>query len=170
MSGRPTTGGPSGSSSPSWSPCTDCPRPSGASGGPPPRQEYSTSAVNLFGAGGTAARGATAPAARPSSDLIRQAHDLLIDEDRAERMTAADLAAAVEWQKRRVVGRKNFGILARAGVSKEQMRELGLNWHDAEYLLPAARRPAEPGPAGELGRAGRAGPRQATRREDGWPP
>lgn len=103
-------------------------------GGPPPRRDYTVRDVNLYGAGGTAATGAVAPAARPSSDLVALADQLLIDPAKAERMTAGELSAAVEAAKLRVVGKRNYGMLMHAGVTKEQMRAYRLNWHDAQYL------------------------------------
>lgn len=103
-------------------------------GGPPPRHDYTVRDVNLYGAGGTAAGKDVAPTARPSTDLIRLAEQLLIDPAKAEKMTAAALTAAIQAQKLKVVGKKNFGLLINAGVSREQMRVLRLDWHDAQYL------------------------------------
>ncbi|MFO0796342.1 MAG: DEAD/DEAH box helicase [Gemmataceae bacterium] len=103
-------------------------------GRPPPRQEYTVSDVNLFGAGGTAKVGTVAPAARPTSAQVREAHQFFIDAARAERMTARDLAAEIDRRKARMVGRSNFGFLLGRGVTKEQIRAYGLNYHDAAYL------------------------------------
>lgn len=103
-------------------------------GGPPPRREYTAADVNVKGSGGSAYTPGVANAARPSSDLIRQAHEFLIPDDVAQALSADDLRRRIEFQKGRVVGRKNFGVLTRAGVTKDQMRQHKLNWHDAEYL------------------------------------
>jgi len=103
-------------------------------GGPPPRRDYTTNEVNMYGAGGSAAKGTPAGAARPATGALADAHDLLIAPERAERMTAAELAAAIARQKEQVVGRKHFGVLIRAGVTKDQMKAHRLNWHDASYL------------------------------------
>lgn len=103
-------------------------------GGPPPRQEYTTKDVNLYGAGGTASVGSVANSARPSSDMLALAAQLLIDPTEAGRMNAQQLTARIEYQKNRVMGKKNFGMLINSGVSREQMKNLGINWHDAQYL------------------------------------
>lgn len=103
-------------------------------GGPPPRQEYTVCDVNLFGAGGTAKAGSVAPAARPTNAQVREAHQFFIDAEKAERMTAADLAAEIDRRKGRMVGRSNFGFLLGRGATKEQLKEHGLNYHDATYL------------------------------------
>lgn len=100
-------------------------------GGPPPRQEYTLRDVNLFGAGGTAKKGSTAAASRPSSGLLAAAHDLLIDPAEAERMTAAELDRRIEYQKSRVVGRKHYGFLKGVGIDPKAHR---MNYHDASYL------------------------------------
>jgi superfamily II DNA or RNA helicase len=102
------------------------------SGGPPPRQEYQVRDVSLYGAGGTAFSAAVAGAARPSRSLIDLADQFFIDADHAERMSAAELTRAIDDRKRRLVGKRNYGLLKnRFGIDP---KEHGLNWHDAEYL------------------------------------
>ncbi len=103
-------------------------------GGPPPRQDYTVRDVNLFGAGGTAAKPTTGAAQRPSSKAIEDAHQFFIEPDDADRMTAGQLAHEIERRKLTKVGRRNYGFLLNNGVTKEQIKELKLNWHDAEYL------------------------------------
>ncbi len=100
-------------------------------GGPPPRQDYTVRDVNLFGAGATAKRGTVATAKRPSAALLAVAHDMLIESDRAEKMTAPELDRAINYQKSRVVGRKHYGFLMHHGIDPKTH---GLNYHDANYL------------------------------------
>lgn len=104
------------------------------SGGPPPRQDYTTREISLYGAGGVATKGAVAGAAAPSEKLFALAHDLLIDRERAAAMSAPDLQRRIDKQKSQIVGRRNFGLLTRAGATKDQIKAHGLNYHDAEYL------------------------------------
>lgn len=101
-------------------------------GGPPPRQDYTVRDVNMRGAGGTATVKVPNPAARPSSDMLQQAGQFFIDNPEA--MTAGQLADAIEKRKSRDVGKRNFGWLLGKGVTKEQIKALKLNWHDAQYL------------------------------------
>ncbi len=101
------------------------------SGGPPPRQEYTARDVNMHGAGGTAFKQSNATAARPSSDLLKKAHQFLINPEAAEGMTTDQLHREIESRKSRMTGRSNYGILMRAGVNP---REHKINFYDAEYL------------------------------------
>jgi len=116
------------------------------SGGPPPRTDFTVKDVNLYGAGGTGAKPPQDRAARPSSQMVQQAHQFRIDAERAEAMTAGALHHEIEKRKLRMVGRSNYGFLLGKGVAREQIDANRLNWHDAMYL----RRLVKARPSGDL--------------------
>lgn len=109
-----------------------------AGGGPPPKACVTYEHVNLFGAGGTSQRDATRvgkDAARPTTQLVADAYDVMIPPERAEGMTHNQLLAEVMRRRELKVGRKGFGFLV--GVCKVDRADidgLRLNWHDAQYL------------------------------------
>lgn len=118
-------------------------------GGPPPRQEYTVRDVNLYGAGGAATKKVVNPAARPSSALVQEAAQFFITNPEA--MTSGQLAAAIEQRKLKDVGKRNYGFLLGKGVTKEQIKQHKLNWHDAKYLRAvASMRPKQDLPANWL--------------------
>lgn len=101
-------------------------------GGPPPRREYTTTDVNLYGAGASRVSSETAATTmRPPQPLIELAHQLLIDRTEAESMTHDQLADLVNDRMNKVVGRKNYGFLMGQGINPKVEK---LNYHDATYL------------------------------------
>ncbi len=102
-------------------------------GGPPPRTEYTTTDVNLYGAGTSSVSSSPGTVSvRPGKHMIDLAHQLLIDRERAESMDAAQLSRLIEQQKTKVLGRTNFGFLIQRGINPKEHKDL--KYHDANYL------------------------------------
>lgn len=116
-------------------------------GGPPPKADFMYEQVNLFGVGGTAQKDAKRvndDARRPTTQLIADAYDVMIDPARAEAMSHGQLAAEVARRREVRVGRKGFGFLVGGcKLDKGVIADMCLNWHDVQYLRKLVR--ARPG-------------------------
>lgn len=104
--------------------------------GPPPKLEWQYERANLFGYGGsvvTPTVGKKTDARRPTSEMVRQAEDLFVEN--AEGMTQGQLQAEIARRKERMAGKKGFGFLVYGcKIPPADVKRLRLNWHDAHYL------------------------------------
>lgn len=102
-------------------------------GGPPPRREYTTADVNLYGAGASRMKQSPGDAMmRPPQELIELAYQLLVDRTEAERMSAEELSELANYRATKVVGRKNYGFLMGIGIDPKVHKDL--KYDDATYL------------------------------------
>lgn len=104
------------------------------SGGPPPKLDYVYRDVNLYGAGATAFKEVKNPKSTPTASQFLEADSLLIKPEQIAGKNAQQLQNLIEQQKFKVVGKKNYGFLLHNGLSKQDITNNRLNWHDAQYL------------------------------------
>jgi superfamily II DNA or RNA helicase len=116
-------------------------------GGPPPKADFMYEQVNLFGVGGTIQKDAKRvkdDSRRPTTQQIADAYDMMIDPERAEKMSHGQLANEIDRRREVRVGRKGFGFLVGGcKLDKSVISEMCLNWHDVQYLRKMVR--ARPG-------------------------
>lgn len=108
-----------------------------AGGGIPAKAQFNYRHIDLFGVGGyqKAESQAKQDVRRPTTELVNQAHDVMVPKEKAEGMTHNQLLAEVAKRRETRVGRKLFGFLVwQCGIDRAVIDTLRLNWHEANYL------------------------------------
>ena len=100
-------------------------------GAAPPRIHYEVKEGNFYSGESTNDAPRFAGTRRVPTAMIREAVNFLIDGNKAERMSIAELESLIERQKQRICGRRLYGFLMSQNVDPKVHR---INYPEAVYL------------------------------------
>lgn len=112
--------------------------------GPPPRIDYELREKNIYDAGGNRQK-KKRDNTTPSTQQIRDAEQLFIKREAAEKMTASALDDLIVQRRSVRCGKSNYGFLMNKGIDPKAN---SINWYEAQYLRKMIMsRPAQQPPA-----------------------